>query len=233
MVRLSYVVACVALAAGGCGLISSDVTDFDLSLPDKTYTVDSDSFGITADPDPLLSMSCSPGGGTCEVAAEQVCPDGQCRGACNATSMTCDLIIPVHPFTTVNLAQEKSELAAIDDQALIDVTVDSISYRVDENTMDTTTPPLTLYVAPATVTSPDDSGAVAIGTIPMVQPAMTLPMTDLVMTSEGHDRLVLAMANFRTPFNVLVAADIVLTSGDSIPTGRLTTTLTIRAHAGL
>jgi hypothetical protein len=232
MVRL-HLVTCVALAAGGCGLISSDVTDFDLSLPDKTYTVDSDSFGITADPDVVLNMACATGSGTCEVAAEQVCPDGQCRGECNATSLTCDLIIPIHPFTTVDLASEKSELAAIDDQTLIDVTVDSISYRVGENTLDTTTPPLTLYVAPASVTSPDDSGAVSIGTIPMVQPAMTLPETDLVMSSEGHDRLVQAMANFRTPFNVLVAADIVLTSGDSIPTGRMTTTLTIRAHAGL
>ena len=224
MVRLQVVVW-AALAVGGCGLISSDVTDFDLSLPDKTYTVDSDSFGVSGDPDVVLNMSCTASGGTCEVAAEQVCPDGQCRGACNATSSTCDLIIPVHPFTTVNLAQEKAELATIDDQTLVDVTVDAITYRVDQNTMDITTPPLTLYVAPATVTTPDDTGAVAVGTIPEVAPGMTVPVTDLVMVE--------AMGNFRTPFNVLVAADIVLSSGDAIPTGRMTTTLSIRAHAGI
>jgi len=230
MVRI-YAFVLTALA-GGCGLISSDITDVDLSLPNKTYTVDSASFGVTGDPGPVLSMTCTPSSGACELAAMQVCPDGQCRGACGDTN-TCELIIPVHPFTTVDLAAEKPELATINDQALIDVTIDTITYAVSENTMDTQTPPLTLYVAPANVMTPDDPAAVPIGTIPPVTPGMTVPVTQIEMTTVGRTRLVQAMQDFRTPFTVLIAADIVIGMGDAIPTGRMTTTLSITAHAGI
>jgi hypothetical protein len=230
--RRTVVLLAVALAPAGCGLISSDITDVDLSLPNKTYTVDSASFDVSGDPGPILSMSCTPSSGACELAAEQVCPEGQCAGACGAAG-TCDLIIPVHPYTTVDLAAEKPELAEIDSASLVDVTIDTITYAVAENTLDRATPPLVLYVAPATVMTPDDQAAVAIGTIPSVEAGRTVTTTPLELTGAGRARLVDAMEDFRTPFNVLVAADIVLSEGDTIPTGRMTTTLSITAHAGI
>lgn len=223
----------IAGAVGGCGLISSDVTDFDLSLPNKTYTVDSASFDVNGDPDAVLSMSCTPASGACELAGEMACPEGQCRGECSASTSLCELIIPVHPFTTVNLADEKPELATIDDQAFVTVTIDSITYAVSENTMNRQTPPLILYVAPQSVTSPSDSAAVAVGTIPMVDAGMMLQTTPMQITMGGHTALVDAMKDFRTPFNVIVGTDITLRSGEPLPTGKMTTTLAITAHAGL
>ena len=227
------VALCIAVGAGGCGLIDKNVTDFDLSLPDKTYTVDSASFDITGDPDLVLQMSCTPGSGACELAGDQACPEGQCWGTCSEATSLCELVIPVHPFTTINLADEKPELATIDDQSLVDVRVDTITYAVSENSMNRATPPMVLYVAPANVTSPTDQAAVAIGTIPAVEPGMTLPVTEMQITAGGHARLVDAMEDFRTPFNVLLATDIVLRDGEPLPMGRMTTTLSITAHAGL
>lgn len=220
-------------AVGGCGLISSDVTDFDLSLPNKTYTVDSASFDVNGDPDAVLSMSCTPQSGACELAGEMACPEGQCRGQCSASTSLCELVIPVHPFTTVNLAEEKPELATIDDQEFVSVTIDTITYAVSENTMNRQTPALTLYVAPQSVTSPTDTAAIAIGDIPAVDAGMTVTTTPMQITQGGHAALVDAMKDFRTPFNVIVGTDIVLRSGEPLPTGKMTTTLAITAHAGL
>jgi hypothetical protein len=230
MLRLCLFAA--AVAATGCGLISSDITDVDLSLPSKTYTVDSDSFDVRGDPGPVLSMSCEPGNGTCEVAAEQVCTEGQCLGECGAAS-TCDLIIPIHPYTTVDLAAEKPELAEIDAADLVDVEIDSITYAVSMNSFDRDTPPLVIYVAPANLTTPEPPNAVVVGTIPAIPAGTTIETTEIQMTATGRDRLIDAMEDFRTPFNIIVGADLRLTEGDTIPTGALTTTLSITAHAGL
>jgi hypothetical protein len=225
--------ACIAVGLGGCGLIDKNVTDFDLSLPNKTYTVDSASFDITGDPDVVLMMSCTPASGACELAGDQACPEGQCWGECSTSTSLCELVIPVHPFTTVNLADEKPELATIDEQSLVDVRIDTITYAVSENTMNRQTPPLVLYVAPANVTSPMDQAAVPVGTIPPVDPGVTIPVTSMEMTTGGRARLVSAMEDFRTPFNVLLATDITLRSGEPVPMGRMTTTLSITAHAGI
>jgi hypothetical protein len=226
MARLLPIVATAAL--GACGLISDDIDDLDLSLPNKTYTVDTMSWQFM-NPDLLLSRTCSEPS-ECQLIAEQVCMTGQCASECSP-AMTCDLIIPVHPFTTVNLAEEKEELATINEQALVEVVVDTIQYAITENTLDIATPPLVLYVAPENVMDPADMLAVEIGTIQSVAPMTTVPVTELAMTPAGHDRLVQAMTDFRTPFNIMVGAEIRLTMGDTIPTGRLTTSMTIDAHA--
>ncbi len=224
---------CILAAIGGCGLIDSNVTDFDLSLPNKTYTVDSASFDIGGDPSAVLSMSCTPQSGACELAANMACPAGQCQGQCGTATSLCELVIPVHPFTTVNLADEKPELATIDRQALVSVTIDTITYAVSENTMNRVTPPLTLFVAPQSVTSPTDTAAVAVGTIPAVEAGMIVPTTQMQVTSTGHAALVNTMKDFRTPFNVIIGTDIVLKSGEPLPTGKMTATLSIAAHAGI
>jgi hypothetical protein len=221
--------AALAASVAGCGLISDDIDDLDLSLPNKTYTVDTMSWQLM-NPDLLLSRTCAETS-ECALIAEQVCTTGQCDSVCNPQSMTCDLIIPIHPFTTVNLAEEKEELATINEQALVEVVVDTIQYAITENTLDVTTPALTLYVAPENVMDPEDMLAVEIGTIQPVAPMTTVPVTELVMTPAGHARLVQAMTDFRTPFNVMVGAEIVLQMGDQVPTGRLTTSMTIDAHA--
>ena len=225
--------AALALAVGGCGLVDEDVTRFDLSLPNKTYSVDSASWRVQGDPSLVLNMSCGSDPAVCGLAADNLCTDGQCEGQCSATTRTCDVVIPIHPFITIDLAMEKPELSEIDDTALVDVDIEAITYAVSENTLDRDTPPLVLYVAPEIVMSPDDARAIPVGTIPPVAAGTTVPETEIEMTAAGRSRLVSAMSDYRTPFNVLVGTEIVVGMGQTMPSGRMTTTLSIRASAGL
>jgi hypothetical protein len=41
------------------------------------------------------------------------------------------------------------------------------------------------------------------------------------------------MGTYKNPFNIIVGSQIVVGSGDMVPTGRLDALVTIKAHAGL
>ena len=134
-------------APAGCGLISSDVTDFDLTLPDKTFTVDTASWQLNG-VDTFTSTDCSSQMGVCAAAAQQACKQGQCFGSCDADTQTCDLQVLVSLWQMVDLLSEKPELQTINDQPLVGVTIDSVDYEVTENTLNVDTPEMKMYVAP-------------------------------------------------------------------------------------
>ena len=117
ILRRGWVIAAAlagSLAVAACGLISSDVTDFDLTLPDKKFSVDTDSWQIDQDAaDVALSQSCASDPNVC-TAVKDVCTMG-CSGACNATKKTCDLSLDVNvatPPLTVYIAP--SSLVKVD-----------------------------------------------------------------------------------------------------------------------
>src|SRR5215813_3137668 len=90
--RRAVAVLCLSFAAG-CGLISSDVTNFDLTLPDKKFTIDASNWKVDTTkastlftPDgKLKGVSCSANQSVCSSAVMQACPMG-CTGTCNTTS---------------------------------------------------------------------------------------------------------------------------------------------------
>jgi hypothetical protein len=228
--------AALALAAviSGCGLISSDVTNFDLTLPDKNFSVDADSWEITdQEAQPLLQTSCAGNPGICSTAAQAACPMN-CDGACNATSQTCDLALAVSLFQGVDLLAEKPELQQINDEPVIKVTIDSVTWEVTANTLNTATPPMTVFVAPMSVMDPTSPEAKPIGTISGVEPGeVTDGPQQLAFTATGKADLVAAMSTFKTPFNIIVGATITVTAGQSVPQGRLDAVVHVKGHAGL
>lgn len=228
-----FPIAAVILASG-CGLISSDVTNFDLTLPDKNFSVDADSWDITNDEaQPLLQTSCSSNPGICSTAAQTACPMN-CDGECNATSQTCDLALSVSLYQNVDLLAEKPELQQINDEPVIKVTIDSVTWEVGSNTLNTDTPPLTLFVAPMSVMDPTSPEARPIGTISGVAAGeVTDGEQPLEFTPSGKADLVAAMSTFKTPFNIIVGSTITLTSGQSVPQGRLDAVVHVKGHAGL
>jgi hypothetical protein len=221
----------VGLITAGCGLVDADITDFDLSLPEKSFTVDTSTWGLDSSAAAVLSTPCTVGGGVCELAAATACPDGQCTAECNASTLTCDLTIAFDLWTPIDLATEKPELATIDDQSLVDVTIDTISYRVGENSLDVATPPITLSVAPANIMDAETGSAV--GTIAAIPAMTTVGLTQVNITGDGRAALIDAMQDFRTPFNIIIGAEIVVRNGDTIPTGRMVAGVAVTAHAGL
>jgi hypothetical protein len=224
--------ALIALLVSGCGLISSDVTNFNLDLPDKKFSIDTMSWNVDEQrADAALNTPCS-GTPQCMTAAEEVCAM-DCSGTCNP-QQRCTINLDVGLHTSINLLMEKPELQQINDKAVIEVEVDDLLYMVEQNTLNVATPEIGVYVAPMSVMDPTDPQAKKIGTIPMVDAMMSMTAAQkMTFTSDGRASLKTAMGNFKTPFNVIVGSTLTIAAGQPLPTGRLDAVIRIRAHAGL
>ncbi|MGE0400171.1 MAG: hypothetical protein AB7T06_25880 [Kofleriaceae bacterium] len=226
-------VAALSMIGTGCGLISSDVTNFDLTLPDKNFTIDAsgwqvDETAATA----LTSTSCANSPAVCASAADQACPE-DCTGRCGS-SQTCELDLDVGLYQMIDLLREKPELQSINDEPIIKVTIDSVTYEVTTNTLNVDTPAMEVYVAPMSVMDPNDPLAKHVGTIPAVPAGMTVSMPQTLMfTADGKAELVDIMSTFKTPFNLIVGSTLTVKSGTPVPMGRLDAVVHIKGHAGL
>jgi hypothetical protein len=225
----------------GCGLISSDVTNFDLTLPDKKFTIDASGWKVDTSKAPglfspggmLQTMQCSSNPTACSSAVMQACPTG-CTGSCNATTNSCELSLDISLSQPVNLVMEKPELQTINSEPVIKVTIDRVTYEVLNNSLNVATPTISVYVAPMSVLKASDTQAKLIGTIPAIPPGwMTSGPEMLMFTPTGKAQLVDIMSHFKTPFNVLVGSSLRITAGDSLPTGKLEAVVHITGHAGL
>jgi hypothetical protein len=234
--RLAGGTVCLGVCAllAGCGLISSDVTNFDLTLPDKTFTIDMGGWQVNSSARAsYLMQSCSASNPTlCNTAVQQVCTMG-CSGSCGASS-TCDLSLNISLSQPVNLLMEKPELKSLDDEPVIKVTIDSVTYEITSNTLNVDTPEFTVYVAPMSVIKTTDAMARPIGKIAAVPAGwVTDAPHPFTFTSTGRADLVTLMSSFKTPFNVLESSSIVISRGQMVPTGKLEAIVHIKAHAGL
>lgn len=232
MMRTLLVALASTLVVGGCGLIDPDITNFDLALPDKTFTVDAKNWSLQ-NADQLVNQQCTVSPDPCAAAAAQACTEGSCIAQCNATSLTCDLTLFISLYTPVDLINEKPELQTIEDQPVINVTVDAITYAVVENTLNTDTPELKVYAAPSTVTKAGDPLAREIGTVPAILAGQTRTSTDVILSSAGRATLADFMGDFKTPFNIVVGSNLLVQQGDAVPSGRLVVKVSVKAHAGV
>jgi hypothetical protein len=152
---------------------------------------------------------------------------------CNGETDTCQLQIVMQLWQTVDMSTDNPEINTVADEPVVSVTIDSIAYQVTSNTMNVETPAFTVYAAPSTIMSTGDPEARAIGTIPPVPPATLIPETDIAITAEGQSALESRMGDYMTPFNIIVGSEILVNDGDTVPQGRLTAIVRVRAHAGL
>jgi hypothetical protein len=230
---MTYLRLCLVLAVSGCGLISSDVTDFDLTLPEKSFSVDASGWQVNQTAaDAFLNMSCSQTPqNVCTSAAMSACPMN-CSARCGSAAK-CELGFDVGVYQMIDLVMEKPELKSINDEPIIKVAIDSVSYRVSANTLNVATPQMNVYVAPMSVMDPDDPMAKQIGTIPAIPAGTTVASADLAFTPDGRQNLIDTMSTYKNPFNVIVGAKLWMMAGDPVPTGKLDAVVLIKAHAGL
>jgi hypothetical protein len=222
--------AATALAAG-CGLVDPNITEFDLTLPSKQFTIDSEQWNLM-NADQLVSQQCTTQPDPCAAAAQQACEEGTCIAQCDGSTNTCDLTLFVSLYNMIDLQTEKPELSSIENQPVLDVTIDSINFEVSANTMNVETPEMTVYAAPATVMSPD-ARAKIIGTVPAVAAGQTRSLTPIVFDPMGRDNLAAFMSDYKTPFNIIVGSELMVEMGDPIPSGAMTVRVVVEAHAGL
>lgn len=219
------------LASTGCGLIDSDITNFDLTLPEKEFSIDTANWQVDGQQAmALLETDCSGAPTLCNQAAQMACAM-DCSATCNSSTNTCDLSLDVGLYAMVDLINDKPELKAIDDQPVISVTVDSVKYEVTANTLNVDTPAIDLYVAPMSIMEPSSPEAKKIGTIEPVPAGATVASRDITFTEGGKAELVKIMSTFKTPFNVLVGSNLVVRSGQQLPMGRLDAVIRIKGHA--
>jgi hypothetical protein len=229
---LCLVVLAVAGLGGGCGLISSDVTNFDLTLPDKKFTVDTGSWQVDQAAANLYLMSPCTTSTACNSAVAQACRMG-CTGTCSAQS-TCDLTLDVSLFQPIDLLTEKPELKSINDQPVIKVAIDSVTYEVTANNLNIDTPEITIYVAPSTVMKPTDPMARPIGTIAAIKAGTTTSSPqDMIYTATGKADLIAIMSTYKMPFNIIAGSSLTVSSGQLVPKGKLDSVIHIKGHAGL
>src|SRR5262245_46805903 len=176
---MTYLRLCLlGVLASSCGLIDSDVTNFDLTLPDKQFSVDASGWNVNQmAADTFLNMSCSGSPQICSSAATQACPMN-CTGKCGGASK-CELELHVSAYKGVDLVTEKPELKQINDEPVIKVTIDSVRYAVTANTLNVDTPEMGVYVAPITVMDPKDPMAKQIGIIESVPAGATVASRDM------------------------------------------------------
>lgn len=235
--RLAAAVLGVSLVAG-CGLISSDVTNFDLALPDKKFTIDASGWQVDTtktlfNNGALVSVPCSSMSTVCSDAVSQACPS-ECSGTCDLATSSCELSLDVSRPLKVDLLTEQPDLKTINDQPVIKVSIDSVTYAVTSNSLNVDTPEISVYVAPISALEPTDAQAKLIGTIPPIPKGTSIPEPQaLEFTPTGKADLVNIMSKFKTPFNVLVASHLVVGAGQMLPTGTLDALVRIRGHAGL
>ncbi|MBT8495124.1 MAG: hypothetical protein KJO07_18910 [Deltaproteobacteria bacterium] len=219
-----------ALAIGGCGLVDSDVTNFDISLPQKTLTVDTAQWQLTSEAN-FPAVDCSGNEQVCAATQGDFCGSDDCAASCDGSN--CQLTIAIDLFKDFDLASENPALQDLDDMALISVSIDKIFFQVSANTLNIDTPPMGVYIAPMTVMSPSDDGAIRFGEIPAVVAGTTLAEAELILDEDGEQTVQSFLEDWSTPFNIIVAADVVVAAGDPVPTGALDAAVRVNATAGI
>lgn len=230
--RVGALILVATSALAGCSIVSNDVADVPIDLPDRMFTVDTQSWQI-GDGHALsyLATSCDAKPGVCDAAAQLACNAG-CSGTCDDDTHTCDLSLAVSLYQAIDVGKEQPNVATVGDAAAVQIRIDHVTYEVTANSLDLDTPSLVVYLAPSSVTAPGPM-AKMIATIAPVGHGQTTTAHDLAFTATGQADLSAAMSSYSTPFNIIIGSTLVLRAGDAAPTGKLDTRLHIAAHAGL
>ncbi len=214
----------------GCGLIDSNIADFDLSLPAKEISVDTADW-MLAGGTMVPAVDCSENATICDAAVSQFCGnESLCAGSCDGQSCRAD--VAVNLFRSFDLAQEKPELREIDGKPLIDVSISRISYTITENTMNVDSTPMGIYIGPQTAMTIDHSDAELIGTIPVIAAGQTLASTEVELVADAKKIVGRYMREYSTPFNIIMGSTVALKAADILPTGKLVAVVEVRATAG-
>src|SRR3954468_5498826 len=174
------------VVAGGCGLVSSDVTKVSFDLPARSYRFDTAQAGWKTSS--ATSFATVP---SIACAADTDCcpPPVMALGidcaliVCDGISSTCAFAVTVEaPPQEIDLKQ--SVPSSLSSQSVIDITVSQITYDVTENSMNVDLPPVQLFIANDGATSADDPSAVLFGTVPTT-PKGTTSMGSKVTLETG------------------------------------------------
>jgi hypothetical protein len=228
MVRIAYLPLLALGTLGACGLISPDVTDFQLRFPQHNFQIDTNDWqlGVAGT---IPSIPCVPPGTECSSLCATTA-QGRCTAECSSGGF-CEGQVTISLTNDYNLATEAPEYAEIASRPVVSVTVDDLWFQITQNTLNVPTPALGLYVGPVSITSASDPLAKLVGTIPPIPSRFTGRVT-VDFGANGKATLKQYMDDFHTPFRMIVTGAVSIEPGPA-PMGQLTGYVQATAHAGL
>lgn len=238
--RLLSAVFLLAALPAGCGLVDDDPARVNLANVEKQFSIDSTAWNVnSAATTTLLNQTCNPAAmpDPCSAAVSTLsaCKSAACTAFCSEETSTCQLSLRVELWRSVNLPSEVPGLSSTANAATagsLDVILDDVLYKVSDNALNVDTPPLAIYVAPSTVMGPSGDGALRIAEIPTVPATTDLSARSVTFMAGGKEVLRRRLADYQVPFNVIIAADLLVDLATSIPVGRLNASITLIGSAG-
>jgi hypothetical protein len=209
----------------GCGLIDElqNFKGINFQLPDRKYSVSTDDPNWHPPPiDGVPAISCGPGGIVMDCCVPPApLPAIDCtRSPLACEAGTCALKFVYDQVQAIDLAKEVPSLANSKGTIFSQVLLKTIDVGIDTNTMNVTLPPVNIYLAPAAVRTSGDPAAKRIGMISMKSPGYT--GTETITLDDAAQQLFSMYArDFQTPFNIIIATEVVMRAGSPIPKGRL------------
>jgi hypothetical protein len=212
-----------ALLLAGCGLMDAldKLKGITFMLPPQMYSVSTDN----------PNWRSPPAGGIPPLPCGQGQPVANCCSApidCMRTPLVCEadrcsLKFTYEQVTAVNLAKDVDALKQNSSMIFTDLLLKQIDLTVD-NRMNVTTPPVDLYVAPASTTSASGAGAQKIATIPMQTPGFKGKIA-VALDDAGQQAFSSFARAVQTPFNLIMSTAVLVKSGDPIPMGAIDLTV--------
>jgi hypothetical protein len=194
-------------------LISSDVTKLKFQLPQETYTFNTAMWGNLPS-GTVPTVPCTTTDQCCALADCSTTPLVCESGACAAN-------LPESLVEPVNLSQD---MDLQKDRSLADLSIDSITYTIANNSLNVDLPALTIYMAPQTVTDPNSPQAIKFGTVPVI-PAGTDPSGMVQLEANAAQTFQMFTADLSVPFNLIASTTVDIPAGTPIPSGQITMTV--------
>jgi hypothetical protein len=215
-----------ALAAG-CGLVDLEkLTSVTFKLPPQTFTIDSHDEGRWHRPPESFAapVPCSVPSDCCMPPDGPALSCAQYPVACQAGR--CAIEFAVEIASPVNLRRDVPELARARGQVLADLVLDSVEYTAD-NQLGMALPEVTLFVAPAGVSSAGSTKARRVGTIPVTNDGLQASGV-VPLTAEGREAFAAIARDLESPFNLIATTRVAIVSGTPAPNGKVALSVTGR-----
>ncbi len=179
----------------------------------------------------LPDGDCTQAPSLCSTAASLVSGS---TGTCDGATKKCVITYDFRQVQEIDLDKQASFPPQVLNSGLVSlVKIDQVRYWTPTNTLSFATPPIDVYFGPKGTQKESDVGAIKIATLDPLAAAtptacvMGQPVGDkksackMKLTDAGRNALSVFAKDFKTNFEALLVAHIVVHSGDAIPAGKL------------
>jgi hypothetical protein len=214
------------LLAAGCNLVGTNTLSIDYSFDPQEYRKD---LGNTMGNFP--SVACTATNDPCSQAAMAL-PSGITTN-CDTTAKQCRANAEVLLNYPIDLSMQSTFPQSAISVGINFVNIKKVEYWVVSNTLTVSTPPVDLYVAPAS--AKDQTMGTLLGSISPLSPksaacsdardsdsaAGSLMVCDVTLNQAGVDALANFAKDYKTEFQIIAHATVTAEGGEPIPAGAI------------